>query len=128
MSQVLFGVGGIAAQAACRDGQITPPPQPHLTPASSAPQGGEEVYAGRPSHHVGNETPARHPSGHQACTAAGAVSTAAGPHPFSTGSTSLANSRIEASAFASGIPPNRNELFSSKSPSSSRRASYARST
>ena len=60
----------------------------------------------------------------QACAATLAVSTAAaGCHPFSTGSTSFANSRIEASAFANGIPPNRNELFNSKSPSSSRRAS-----
>ena len=42
----------------------------------------------------------------QAGTAAVAIwADATGPHLFSTGRTSLANSRIEASAFASGIPP-----------------------
>jgi hypothetical protein len=34
-------------------------------------------------------------------------------HCFSTGITSLANSLIEVSALAKGIPPKRNELFSS---------------
>jgi hypothetical protein len=42
---------------------------------------------------------------------------------LSTGSTSLAKSRIDVSAFASGMPPKRNELESSKSPSRARRAS-----
>jgi hypothetical protein len=45
--------------------------------------------------------------------AATPAATFAGVQVFRTGMTSLANSRIEASAFASGMPPKRNELFSS---------------
>jgi hypothetical protein len=127
----LLCIGGVAAQGACREGSFSRPIDP-TSPRPSPPQGAERESAPAPTQRLITRATRRSrdtPTRRQACTAAAAVSaTARGPHPFSTGSTSFANSRIEASAFASGIPPNRNELFSSKSPSSSRRASYARST
>jgi hypothetical protein len=39
--QALLRIGGLAAQAAGRDGSITRRHWPHLTPALSAPQGAE---------------------------------------------------------------------------------------
>ena len=42
---------------------------------------------------------------------------------FRTGSTSFANRRMEASAFAYGMPPKRNDVERSKSPRTARRSS-----